>query len=99
MRSQKNKYIEFYALGIDEEAVVKVEELKKLYKLDVWDELQCIGDSACSPLELIDVYSQVPSTHTGRAIAVTDYNFERVEDVKQYVLVKLRDYVTYLTQL
>lgn len=28
MRSQKNKYIDFYALSVDEEAVVKVEELK-----------------------------------------------------------------------
>lgn len=53
----------------------------------------------CPPLELFDVYSQVPSTHTGRAIAVTDYNFERVEDVKQYMLVKLRDYVPYLTNV
>jgi len=65
MRSQKHKYIDFYALSVDEEAVVKLEELNKLYKLDVWDELQCIGDSACSPLELIDVYSQIPSTHSG----------------------------------
>lgn len=53
----------------------------------------------CPPLELFDVYLQVPSTHTGRAIAVTDYNYERVEDVKQYILVKLRDYVPYLTNV
>ncbi|WDH83358.1 hypothetical protein [Paenibacillus urinalis] len=99
MKSHKHKYIDFYALRLHEQAILWASDLNKLHKLEVWGKLHCIRDSTYPPLELYDSYSQVPSTHTGRIIVKTKYDFKRTEDVKQYMLEKLRGYVPHLTNV
>ncbi|MBO2945637.1 hypothetical protein JJQ72_16785 [Paenibacillus sp. F411] len=99
MKSQKHKYIDFFALRLTQEAIKRSSEVNKLYKLDVWNNLHRIGSSQYPPLETYYAYSQVPSAHTGRAIAKVSYDFERVEDVKQYMLEKFRIHIPYLTNV
>ncbi|WP_153976923.1 hypothetical protein [Paenibacillus xylanilyticus] len=99
LKSRKHKYINFCAVCLHEEAIARASDLNKLYKLDVWDNLDNIRGSEYLPLKLYDSYSQVPPTHTGRVAVTKDYNFERVEDIKQYMLEKFREYVPYLTNV
>ncbi|MGG1940408.1 hypothetical protein ABFY57_12030 [Paenibacillus polymyxa] len=99
MKSHKHKYIDFYALRLNEEAIKLAIELNKMYRLEVWDKLHCIKDSVYPPLEQHYTYLQVPPYHTGRMIVKAEYDFMRTEDVKQYMLEKLRGYVPYLTNV
>lgn len=55
--------------------------------------------SQSPPLEQYYVYWQVPPSHTGRVSMKSNYDFERTEDVKQYMLEKLRTYVPYMTNV
>jgi len=99
MKFHKHKYVDFYALRLNVEAIELAIELNKLYKLEVWNKLHCLKDTVCPPLEQYYTYSHIPLYHTGRLIVKAGYDFMRTEDVKQYMLEKLRDYVPYLTNV
>ncbi|MGG1534813.1 MULTISPECIES: hypothetical protein [Brevibacillus] len=93
LKKNKQKYISFHAIEIHPNAVAEVEKLNQLYKLDIWYQLKRIAEHGHPPLKQFYSYSQIPPTHSGRAIETTNYNLTRVEDVKQYLLDCLRNKV------
>lgn len=95
LKRNKHKYIAFYALEINPDAIAQVERLNQLYKLDIWNQLKRISAIGHPPLKQVSFYSQIPPTHTGRAVESRDYDLTRVEDVKQYILESLRSKVPY----
>ncbi|MDN4095595.1 hypothetical protein QYF48_22675 [Brevibacillus agri] len=95
LKKNKQKYISFHAIEIHPDAIAEVEKLNQLYKLDVWYQLKQISLINHPPLKQIYTYSQIPSTHSGRAFEPANYDLTRVEDVKQYLLDRLRIRVPY----
>lgn len=95
LKKTKQKYISFHAIEIHPNAVAEVEKLNQLYKLEIWYQLKRIAEHGHPPLKQIYRYSQIPPTHSGRAIESTNNDLTRVEDVKQYMLECLRRRVPY----
>jgi hypothetical protein len=93
LKKNKQKYISFHAVEIHPDAIAEVEKLNQLYKLDIWYQLKRIAEHGHPPLKQIYTYSQIPSTHSGRAFEPANYDLTRVEDVKQYLLDCLRSNV------
>ncbi len=94
LKRNKQKYVAFYALEIHpKKAIAEVECLNQMYKLDIWNELKRISEIKYPRLKRIESYSQIPPTHAGRETGTVNYDWTRVEDVKQYMLECLREKV------
>ncbi|MEI0738847.1 hypothetical protein VQ056_23120 [Paenibacillus sp. JTLBN-2024] len=95
LRRNKQKYIEFHAIEIHDEAIAVVEMLNQMYKLDIWHHLDRFTKLEQSPIKQVHAYSQIPPTHTGRTSDTLQYDLTRVEDVNRYLLECLRNKVPY----
>lgn len=89
--------MEFFSLRVSQEAIEGSIEINQLNKLEVWNNLHRTGSSQSQYplLEKQYTYSQIPPAHIGRVIPKSNYDFERTEDVKQYMLEKLGIQIPY----
>lgn len=95
MKENKKKYIDFYALTINESGIRLLQELNGLYKLDIYNQLDRLNQID----KLLTVqYSNknLSASHCGTVEPVNrELDFSRVEDVKKGLLSKLRLEVPY----
>ncbi|MFB5088353.1 hypothetical protein PGC35_14300 [Psychrobacillus sp. PGGUH221] len=95
MKESKKKYIDFYALTINESGIRLLQELNGLYKLDIYNQLDCLNQVD----KLLTVqYSNknLSPSHCGTVEPVNrELDFSRVEDVKKGLLSKLRLEIPY----
>lgn len=87
---RRQKYINFYAVEINQTILPVLDQLNTMYKLDIWSNLDLINQIQ-QPFRLVDWHKQIPHTHVGKAVAVNQYDFTRLDDVKNYTLEKLRE--------
>jgi hypothetical protein len=89
LRDNPQKYINFYAVEIQEEVLNRIEYLNTLYELDVWDNLDTINEIE-EKVKLVDCHLQMPKTHIGKVyIGEERYDFKRDDDVKEFLAVQL----------
>lgn len=95
MKENKKKYIDFYALIINESGIRLLQELNGLYKLDIYSQLDRLNQID----KLLTVqYSNknLSTSHCGTVEPVNQsLDFSRVEDVKKGLLIKLRKEIPY----
>lgn len=94
LRANPQKYINIYALELHPEALQQIEKLNSIYKLDVYWNLNSIEEINRPPLKVVWKHEQMPYSHLGRAFTgERQYDLERIEDVKEYVLYSLRNHI------
>ncbi|MFD1606537.1 hypothetical protein [Oceanobacillus luteolus] len=99
LRENPQKYINFYAVEIQDEVLHRIEYLNNLYELVVWDSLDSINEID-RILKLVDCHLQMPITHIGKAhIGERWYDFDRDDDIKEYVSVQLCEKIPYYLNL
>jgi len=95
LRNSPRKYINFFAVEIDSEVIEHIKLLNKQYELDVLGNLELIHQIK-QPLKLVDYYFQMPPSHIGKAyIGEAQYDFNREDDVKDYMLDQLCERMPY----
>ncbi|MCM3570488.1 MULTISPECIES: hypothetical protein [Bacillaceae] len=95
LRNSPRKYINFFAVEVDPEVIERIKLLNRQYELDVLKNLDIIHQIK-QPLKLVDYYFQMPPTHIGKAyIGEAQYDFDREDDVKDYMLDQLCELMPY----
>lgn len=95
LRNNPQKYINFYAVEINQEVLNRIDYLNSLYELDAWDNLDMLNGIE-EKFKIVDYYCQMPKTHIGKAyIGEYRYDFTRVDDIKEYMLEQLREKIPY----
>ncbi|MGI2851606.1 helix-turn-helix domain-containing protein [Bacillus cytotoxicus] len=89
LRDNPQKYINFYAVEINEEVLNNIDYLNTIYELDVWNNLDIINKIE-EKVRLVDCHIQMPQTHMGKAyVGDYEYDFKRDDDIKEFLSVQL----------
>lgn len=95
LRDNPQKYINFYAVEINPTVLEHIQQLNSMYELDVWKNLNILN-TVEPTLILVDKHEQMPPNHIGKAfIGKNDYDFSREDDIKEYMIERLRNQIPY----
>ncbi|MGO4272099.1 hypothetical protein AB4Z22_20045, partial [Paenibacillus sp. TAF58] len=89
LNQSKHKYINFFAIEVSSELLLGLERLNELDRLEVWFKLDSLNH-IIEPFRLVDKHERIPKTHTGKAIVKNVSELNRIEDIQEYVLERLR---------
>jgi hypothetical protein len=99
IKQNKHKYIDFYAVELSSDVLDHVSWLDKQFKIHVLNNLGIISQVE-EPMKLVYKIEQIPPTFIGNAfIGERIYDFNRVEDLREYILEKLQDKIRYFPNL
>ena len=83
------KYINFYAVEVQQEVLKRIEYLNTLYELEVWNNLSIINE-VDEKVKLLDCHIQMPQTHMGKVSTRENvYDFKIDYDTKEFLAAKL----------
>ncbi|MEQ2529579.1 hypothetical protein WMO40_23175 [Bacillaceae bacterium CLA-AA-H227] len=95
----KHKYIDFYAIEIATDVLEYVSWLDKQFKNHILNNLGIISQVE-EPMKLVYKLEQIPKTFVGNAfIGKRIFDFNRIEDLREYTLGKLQEKIPYFPNL
>ncbi|MEC1759876.1 hypothetical protein [Schinkia azotoformans] len=99
LKRNKHKYIDFYAVEISSDVIDLVSWLDKQFKIHVLNNLEIITQVE-EPMRLVYKVEQIPKTFIGNAyVGERIYDFNRIEDLRDYILGRLQDKIRYFPNL
>ena len=99
LKQNKHKYIDFYAVELSSDVLDYVSWLDKQFKMHVLSNLGILNKVE-EPLKLVYKSEQIPTTFIGNAyVGERIYDFNKNEDLREYVLKKLREKIPYFPNL
>jgi hypothetical protein len=99
LKRNKQKYVDFYAVEISSDVIEYVSWLDKQFKMHILNNLGIISQ-VDEPMRLVYKIEQIPKTFVGNAtIGKKIYDFDRIEDLRDYTLGKLQDKIPYFPNI
>jgi hypothetical protein len=99
LKRNKQKYIDFYAVTIAPNVVDYVAWLDRQFKIHILNNLGIINQVK-NPMKVVYKLEQIPKTFVGNAfVGNRNYNFDRIEDLREYILEKLQEKIPYFPNL
>jgi hypothetical protein len=95
----KHKYIDFYAVEISTDVLDYVAWLDRQFKMHILNNLGIICQVE-EPMKLVYKLEQIPKTFVGNAfIGERIFDFNRIEDLRDYIMVKLQEKIPYFPNI
>lgn len=99
LKRNKQKYVDFYAVEVSSDVIEYVSWLDKQFKMHILNNLGIISQVE-EPMKVVYKLEQIPKTFVGNAyIGERIYDFNRIEDLRDYIMEKLQDKIRYFPNI
>lgn len=99
LKRNKQKYVDFYAVEVSSDVIEYVSWLDNQFKMHILNNLGIISQVE-EPMKLVYKLEQIPKTFVGNAfIGERIYDFNRIEDLRDYIMEKLQDKIRYFPNI